>query len=262
MPSYQPPTLPAPSDAPGVAATGAPATADLAIDMTTARTVDDELLGLEPWRSYCAAYRTACGEDLADVRELGCVRRVGEDREGYPLYVFLPGNVPADVDLQRVRRYAVRLMHEHTREGRPFSVLFVQNNVNASARALGAWFVAETYWMVPRPMKKNLRTIGVLHPTSFVRTVLLLLAPFLSDSFWDKLYLVERLEFLDDIVGPGRERIEALALPPSYAAWDRELDERAQEDAAALRSGTMFPSAAGMGGAMGGTLFNGMPPAR
>eukprot|EP00304_Pavlova_gyrans_P010502 CAMPEP_0206053026 /NCGR_PEP_ID=MMETSP1466-20131121/34953_1 /ASSEMBLY_ACC=CAM_ASM_001126 /TAXON_ID=44452 /ORGANISM="Pavlova gyrans, Strain CCMP608" /LENGTH=254 /DNA_ID=CAMNT_0053428187 /DNA_START=103 /DNA_END=867 /DNA_ORIENTATION=- len=251
--SYVPPQLPATWHE------GAPPPAHATVDLAAAPSVADDLRGLEPWRAYCQAYREGQGKDYGDLRELGCFRRAGVDRAGNPLYLVVPGSMRADTDLRRVRRLAVQEMHAHASEDNPFSVVFVQNNVNPSARAVSPWFVWETYRMLPRPFKKNLRMLGVVHPTAFTRTCLLMLAPFLSDSFWDKLYIVERLEFLDDVLGRGPERVASLGLPKEYAEWDKELDDRAKEDEEALRSGTMYPHAAGMGSAMGGAVFQGMP---
>lgn len=233
-----------------------------ALDLSSARSLDDELAGLEGYPAYCKAYGEGAGKDYADLRALGCLRRAGLDREGNPLFLIIPGNLLPDSDLARVRRYAFQLLAEHVCADRPFSIVFVQNNVEPSARQPSAWFVVETYRMLPRQLKRNLRMLGIVHPTDFVRTAMLLLAPFLADSFWDKLYLTERLAFLDQVVGGAPERLEALEIPQAYFDWDAELDARSAEDADALRSGSMYHGGLGMGGAMGGALFQNGVPAR
>ncbi|KAJ1636413.1 divergent CRAL/TRIO domain-containing protein [Pavlovales sp. CCMP2436] len=223
-----------------------------ALDLTATRSLEDELAGLEEYASYCRAFRDGVGKDYSDLHQLGCVRRAGSDRQGNPLYIIAPGSLLADSDLARVRRYALQLLAEHAREGSPFSVLFLQNNVNPEARQVGLYFVYETYRMLPRALKRNLRMLGVVHPTNFVRSALLVLSPFLADSFWDKLNLVERLDFADAIIGGDPGRLESLEIPLAYFDWDRELEQRASEDADALRSGAMYHGGAGMGGVMGG----------
>jgi hypothetical protein len=254
--SYQPPPLPATWHEEAVRPSSH------TVDLTGARSVSDELAGLEDSVAYCREYRRGVGKDYTDLIELGAVRRAGNDREGNPLYLVIPGLLLPDSDLARVRRFALQLMRAHAREGQPFSMLFVQNNVNPAARAVSAWFVVETYRMLPRAFKRNLRFLGVLHPTAFVRSLLLVLAPFLAESFWDKLYLVERIEFADDVVGGEAGRIEALEIPGEYYEWDDELEARADEDADALRSGALYGGGLGMGGPMGGALFNGGVPPR
>lgn len=209
----------------------------------------DDLLGLESWPSYCAEFRKALSEDFADVADLGVIRRAGVDRQGNPLYLVVPGNARADSDPAKIRRYAFKLMHVHAREGSPYSLVFLQNNVNRDARELTAWFVIDTYRMVPRGFKKNLKIVSVVHPTGFVRACLMLLSPFLSNSFYDKLFLTERVEFLDDIVGGGKESIEALAIPAAYYEFDKDLDARAAEEEETLRSGAAFQGAMGVGAA-------------
>lgn len=233
-----------------------------ALDLTSTRSLDDELAGLGDYTAYCKEYRLGVGKDYADLRALGCVRRAGVDREGNPLYLIVPGNLLADSDLARVRRYAFQLLAEHAHADRPFSLVYVQNNVESDAAQPSIWFVVSTYRMLPVPLKRNLRMIGIVHPTDFVRTAMLLLAPFLADSFWDKLYLIERLEFLDQVIGGAPERLEALELPQAYFDWDAELDSRAAEDAEALRTGSLFHGGLGMGGVMGGAAFSGGVPPR
>jgi hypothetical protein len=273
-----------------------------AVDLTSQRSLDDELAGLEEYQLYCKAYREGAGKDYNDLRELGAVRRAGNDRHGNPLYLLLPGNLAPDTDLVRLRRYAFQLMAEHRVAAKPFSLLFVQNNINEHAARLSAWFVVSTYRMLPRPFKRNLCMLGVVHPTvsrvpararsasharrsrarasvppltraapravrhrsaqGFVRSCLFLLSPFLADSFWDKLLLIERLDFTDDVLGPRAEqRLAELELPHAYYEHDADLEARANDDAAAMRSGTMYMGGLGMGGMpVGGAFGAGVPP--
>lgn len=242
--SYQPPTPPATwQEQPPAPLSHVP------LDFTSARSLDDELAGLEDSPDFCRAYREGVGKEYSDLEELGCVRRAGLDRAGNPLYLIIPGNMLPDTDLVRVRRYAiVCFLKAHAHEGQPFSVIFLQNNVNSEARAVSIWFVVQTYRMLPRALKRNLRSLGIVHPAPFVRTCMLVLAPFLADSFWDKLFLIERLDFLDEIV--GLSSIPGLDIPRAYFLWDQELDARAKEDELALRTGAMHPTGLGLGGLM------------
>ena len=89
-----------------------------------------------------------------------------------------------------------------------------------------------------------------------------MLSPFLADSFWDKLFLIERLDFADDILGPRAEqRLAELELPRAYYEHDADLETRASEEAAAMRAGTVYVGGMGMGGMpIGGVLGGGVPP--
>jgi hypothetical protein len=111
-----------------------------ALDLTfSTRSVEEELAGLGDYPAYCRAFRDGVGKDYTDLHEIGCVRRAGVDRQGNPLYLVSPGSLLSDSDLARVRRYALQLMAAHAREGSPFSMLFLQNNVSPEAREVGVY---------------------------------------------------------------------------------------------------------------------------
>ena len=177
-----------------------------------------------------------------DIQKMDVVRRTGRDKEGRPVFMFIPGNLERGVDLERVTMYCLTLMHDVVvAQDKPFACVWLCNNLWPSK--LGFLFFRRTYNMVPRPYRKNMHWLRIVHPSIQVRLLLFALSYYVKESFWEKFDYCDRIEFLDEVVP-----VAQLKLPQDYVDYDKMLEEEARQMADADNPG-------GMGGMMGGGMM-------
>jgi len=95
----------------------------------------------------------------------------------------------------------ILLMNEISHQD--YCVVFYQTGISiASLGFLPFWFFKECYDVLPRRYKKNVFSMSIVHPGFWVRSMFMLMRPFLSAKFWEKLYYMDRMEelWLDDIM--------------------------------------------------------------
>ena len=199
----------------------------------------------------------AAAEGFADVEHLDVFRCTGPDKEGRPVFMFIPSHLPADADLERVTLYAFSKMHQTIIvEKRDYTALWLCNNGDDSSQLTLRWFW-RTFWETPYEYHERLATFCVVHPSLLVRTRMFFLS-YVTRSFWEKLDYCDRLEFLDSYVPVALIK----TVPDEVKEYDRLLDRdmysRSDGDLAKLHGmggiGGMGGMAGmgGLGGAMGG----------
>ena len=185
-----------------------------------------------------------------DIQKMDVVRRAGRDKEGRPVFMFIPGNLERGVDLERVTMFCLTLMHDVVvAQDKPFACVWLCNNLWPSK--LGFLFFRRTYNMVPRPYRKNMQWLRIVHPATHVRLLLFALSYYVKESFWEKFDYCDRIEFLDEVVP-----LAQLKLPQDYVDYDKLLEQEARQMSDPDNPGSI----GGMmgGGMMGGGMMGGM----
>ncbi|KAL3929589.1 MAG: hypothetical protein SGPRY_001895, partial [Prymnesium sp.] len=135
---------------------------------------------------------------FAEVEAMDVVRYSGEDKEGRAVFMFLPGNLSEEIDLELVSMYALWLMHDTVvRQGKPYTAVWICNNLLDSR--LSFWWFRRTYRMLPHSYHKQMRCLCMVHPSMQVRIILFMLSFVIRNSLWNKLFYAERIEFLDEV---------------------------------------------------------------
>ena len=216
---------------------------------------------LDELSSTHAAYVALCRQAAVlktttrfqDIEVMDVVRQAGLDKQGRPVFLFTPANLSRGADLERVTMFCLTLMHELVVvQDKAFGCVWLCNNLWDSQ--LGFRFFRRTYNMLPRPYRKNMYWLRIVHPPVQVRLLLFALSYVVTDSFWEKFDYADRIEFLDEVVD-----IPGLRIPKEYFDYDRMLDQEARHMADPSNPhGVMNESVmggmmgSGMGGMMGG----------
>lgn len=143
-------------------------------------------------------------------------------KAGNRVFVFAPrgegeeDDVEGYIDMWKILSYATSEMHEHVvMQNKKFAVVWIQ--LNDHRISMGQ------YWSFKRKLHehfgKNLEAIHVVHPSWTMRLLCLSWIPLANDDFWNKFFVHERVEFLDDFVD-----LKALSLPSYVQDHDRGLD--------------------------------------
>lgn len=82
-------------------------------------------------------------------------------------------------------------------------------------------WLRQIYEMIDRKFKKNLNQLLIVHPTFFLRTVMLMTKPFLSPKFYTKLKYIRSLEELGQMIP-----MEHMYIPKEIWAYDAERTDR------------------------------------
>ncbi|KAG9338461.1 hypothetical protein JZ751_025695, partial [Albula glossodonta] len=79
-------------------------------------------------------------------------------------------------------------------------MIIYMNGATPRRRMPGIGWLKRCYQMIDRRLRKNLKAMVIAHPSWFIRTVLAISRPFISEKFMNKIRYVHSLEELAEIV--------------------------------------------------------------
>lgn len=199
----------------------------------------------DPTAEYYALCAEAVDEDLSDVAALNLVYQSGEDAEGRPIIVFMAPNIPATrVDTVRVLKYLFAVLDDVVE--RPFVLLYVHSAISKSNTPGYPWLL-KVHNMLPRPWRKNLQKLVVLHPAFWLKAALLFMRPKLSKKFWAKVTYCDQVRQLYKVFGVAEH--DAVLLPEAVYRVDQAKNAAEYRAATGARAAAVAKRAAQPGGA-------------
>eukprot|EP00762_Andalucia_godoyi_P000418 ANDGO_03033.mRNA.1 Protein GDAP2 homolog len=143
--------------------------------------------------------------DLEDMRFLV---PSGVDKEGRPVVVFTAALFrPEEIDLERVRLYFVHTLDSIVEKD--YVMVVLQAGVTA-ANKVPFSFLRNTYKVLSRKYKKNLKALYIVQPTGWTRFVLSFAKPFVSSKVWKKVF---KLADVEDLWRSGFMEREQVTIP-------------------------------------------------
>ncbi|XP_053317830.1 caytaxin [Spea bombifrons] len=91
------------------------------------------------------------------------------------------------------------------------------NGATPRRRMPGLGWLKRCYQMIDRRLRKNLKSLIIVHPSWFIRTVLAISRPFISVKFINKIQYVHSLEELEQIIP-----MENVHIPEGVFQYDEE----------------------------------------
>ncbi|XP_056429681.1 caytaxin isoform X1 [Hyla sarda] len=101
------------------------------------------------------------------------------------------------------------------------------NGATPRRRMPGLGWLKKCYQMIDRRLRKNLKSLIIVHPSWFIRTVLAISRPFISMKFISKIQYVHSLEELEQIIP-----MENVHIPECVLQYDEERIKARRERAA------------------------------
>uniref|UniRef100_A0A8C5LZS7 ATCAY kinesin light chain interacting caytaxin n=2 Tax=Leptobrachium leishanense TaxID=445787 RepID=A0A8C5LZS7_9ANUR len=112
------------------------------------------------------------------------------------------------------------------------------NGATPRRRMPGLGWLKKCYQMIDRRLRKNLKSLIIVHPSWFIRTVLAISRPFISVKFINKIQYVHALEDLEKIIP-----MENVHIPECVLQYDEERmkarRERMEENQESMETGSI-----------------------
>ncbi|CAA0831111.1 SEC14 cytosolic factor family protein / phosphoglyceride transfer family protein [Striga hermonthica] len=162
------------------------------------------------------------------IRKLGIFKIQGRDKRGRPILRIIGKYFPARlVSVDALKKYLEAEIFPGL-EGRRFSVVYVNTEVNRAENFAGISALRSIYDAVPVKVWENLDTFYFLHPGLQSRLFLATLGRVLFASgggLYGKVKYVNRVEFLWDYV-----RRIGFEMPEFVSEFDEEMESRGTLD--------------------------------
>ncbi|CAH2292261.1 caytaxin isoform X1 [Pelobates cultripes] len=107
------------------------------------------------------------------------------------------------------------------------------NGATPRRRMPGLGWLKRCYQMIDRRLRKNLKSLIIVHPSWFIRTVLAISRPFISVKFINKIQYVHTLEDLEKIIP-----MENVHIPEGVLQFDEERMKARRERSENLQEPT------------------------
>lgn len=175
---------------------------------------------------YQAYLREASVAKFEDLKMASILSIDGVDAFNRPVVVFAPASLPSSFfagprcreNLHRMMLYTLSEMDAVVSKG-PYVFVYAHTNIQWFNRRLFSWFL-RVYKVMPRPFKKNLKGVYVVHPTSGVKALFFFFRPFVSKKFWKKLRYFDSVRALCEYLSPCAKEI---VFPPYVLSKDAEI---------------------------------------
>ncbi|KAL3639003.1 hypothetical protein CASFOL_016910 [Castilleja foliolosa] len=164
------------------------------------------------------------------IRKLEIFKIQGTDKRGHPILRIIGKHFPARlVGVETLKKYLEEEIFPSLEE-KPFSVVYVNTNVNKSDNFAGISAMRTIYAAVPVKVRDHLQTFYFLHPGIQSRLFLATVGRFLFSSsggagLYEKVKYVSRVEFLWCHI-----RQKGIEIPEFVHEFDEEMECRPTRD--------------------------------
>nr|XP_002121397.1 rho GTPase-activating protein 1-like isoform X1 [Ciona intestinalis] len=160
---------------------------------------------------------TRAKEEFADIAKYGIIEVSGVDTSGRPVIVVSASKLPSnkELDHKKLLRYLKFSLDKYVESD--YSVVYLHYGLNSSNKPSFSW-LREAYKEFDRKYKKNLKSLYLVHPTTFIRILMNVFKPLISVKFGRKMSYVNYLHEIADVV-----HLDQLPIPQDVLDHDREL---------------------------------------
>ncbi|KAK7809831.1 hypothetical protein U0070_008481 [Myodes glareolus] len=127
------------------------------------------------------------------------------------------------IDLHMIRPYVISSLELLVAED--YMIVYL-NGATPRRRMPGIGWLKKCYHMIDRRLRKNLKSLIIVHPSWFIRTVLAISRPFISVKFISKIQYVHSLEELEQLIP-----MEHVQLPECVLQYEEQRLRAKRESA-------------------------------
>ncbi|GAM24981.1 hypothetical protein SAMD00019534_081560, partial [Acytostelium subglobosum LB1] len=151
---------------------------------------------VETTEEYRSLMDRAQLEDFNDIEALQCFFQVGTDtHDGSPVFLLIGSSLPVGKEgLNKLLAYMCKLL-EPIVTGSQYTLVYSHHLLSADSTPDRAWLM-NTYNLLPRNYKKNLKNMYIIHPSTWLRMMFMALSPFMSEKVWNKVVYIDYLQEL------------------------------------------------------------------
>ncbi|EGG17390.1 hypothetical protein DFA_08385 [Cavenderia fasciculata] len=187
--------------------------------MATAATIGvSELEGVTD--AYKELMEKASAQDFGDIAQSGCFIPVGLDEQSHPVYLVLANKLPLGISgLDKMMSYMCKTL-EPLVTGGHYSIIYSHHGLAQESTPDRAWLL-KTYQLLPRNYKKNLKHFYILHPSTWLKVLFMMMSPFLSEKVWR--HKVVYLDYLQELPDTLDRALIKSKIPHIVKEHDKQL---------------------------------------
>ncbi|XP_038846723.1 rho GTPase-activating protein 1 isoform X2 [Salvelinus namaycush] len=157
-----------------------------------------------------------------DIARHQIVEVAGDDNFGRKVIVFNACRMPPhhELDHHKLLMYLKATLDQYVESD--YTLIYFHNGLTSENKPSLSW-LRDAYREFDRKYKKNIKALYIVHPTMFIKTLLILFKPLISFKFGRKINYINYLSELEDIV-----KCEQLVIPTRV----RELRARSSDNEA------------------------------
>ncbi|XP_036181925.1 rho GTPase-activating protein 1 isoform X3 [Myotis myotis] len=151
----------------------------------------------------------------------------GDDKYGRKIIVFSACRMPPShqLDHSKLLGYLKHTLDQYVESD--YTLLYLHHGLTSDNKPSFSW-LRDAYREFDRKYKKNIKALYIVHPTMFIKTLLILFKPFISFKFGQKIFYVNYLSELSEHV-----KLEQLGIPRQVLKYDDFLKSTQKSPATA-----------------------------
>ncbi|XP_068116196.1 rho GTPase-activating protein 1 [Hyperolius riggenbachi] len=149
-----------------------------------------------------------------DIARHQIVEVAGDDKFGRKIVVFSSCRLPPCHQLDHVKllQYLKHTLDQYVESD--YTLIYLHHGLTSENKPSLGW-LRDAYREFDRKYKKNIKALYIVHPTMFIKTLLVLFKPIISFKFGRKIFYANYLTELDEIV-----KLEQLGIPKQVLKYD------------------------------------------
>ncbi|XP_020865463.1 rho GTPase-activating protein 1 isoform X2 [Phascolarctos cinereus] len=149
-----------------------------------------------------------------DIARHQIVEVAGDDKYGRKIIIFSACRMPPSHQLDHVKllEYLKYTLDQYVESD--YTLLYLHHGLTSENKPSLSW-LRDAYREFDRKYKKNIKALYVVHPTMFIKTLLILFKPLISFKFGRKIFYVNYLSELSEHV-----KLEQLGIPRQVLKYD------------------------------------------
>ncbi|KAM5137955.1 rho GTPase-activating protein 1 [Mantella aurantiaca] len=152
-----------------------------------------------------------------DIARHQIVEVAGDDKFGRKIVVFSASRLPPCHQLDHIKllEYLKHTLDQYVESD--YTLIYLHHGLTSENKPSLGW-LRDAYREFDRKYKKNIKALYIVHPTMFIKTLLVLFKPIISFKFGRKIFYANYLSELDEIV-----KLEQLGIPKSVLEYDKVI---------------------------------------
>ncbi|XP_076008484.1 rho GTPase-activating protein 1 [Genypterus blacodes] len=152
-----------------------------------------------------------------DIARHQIIEVAGDDNFGRKVIVFNACRMPPhhELDHHKMLMYLKATLDQYVESD--YTLIYFHHGLTSENKPSLGW-LRDAYREFDRKYKKNIKALYIVHPTMFIKTLLILFKPLISFKFGRKINYVSYLSELEDVV-----KCEQLLIPARVREYDNKL---------------------------------------
>lgn len=152
-----------------------------------------------------------------DIARHQIIEVAGDDHFGRKVIVFNACRMPPQhqLDHHKLLMYLKGTLDQYVESD--YTLIYFHHGLTSENKPSLGW-LRDAYREFDRKYKKNIKALYIVHPTMFIRTLLILFKPLISFKFGRKINYVNYLSELEDVV-----KCDQLIIPTRVREYDNKL---------------------------------------